>query len=328
MNKTLTRALGALLLVGAVALVFAYRGRLDVGALEAWVSGAGAAGPLLFIGLYAAATVLFLPGSVLTLAGGALFGPLWGTLYNLTGATLGAGLAFLVARYLASDWVQNRLEGRAGRLLQGVEAEGWRFVAFTRLVPLFPFNLLNYALGLTRIPFLHYLAATLVFMLPGALAYTYLGFAGREAVAGSEGLIQKGLIALALLAAVAFLPSLVARLRQRPSITIEELKRRLEARPGILVLDVRTPADFVGEQGHILGALNLPLEDLPARLADPESPLGEDLERPIALVCRTDRRSAKAAGLLARRGFTQVQVVQGGMTAWLAQGWPVEDARP
>jgi uncharacterized membrane protein YdjX (TVP38/TMEM64 family)/rhodanese-related sulfurtransferase len=328
MSKALTRASGALLLVGAIALAFAYRGRLDVEALGAWVSGAGAAGPLLFIGLYAAATVLFLPGSVLTLAGGALFGPLWGTLYNLTGATLGAGLAFLVARYLASDWVQNRLGGRAGRLLQGVEAEGWRFVAFTRLVPLFPFNLLNYALGLTRIPFLHYLAATLVFMLPGALAYTYLGFAGREAVAGSEGLIQKGLIALALLAAAAFLPSLVARLRQRPSITIEELKRRLDARPGILVLDVRTAADFVGEQGHIRGALNLPLEDLPAQLADTESPLGEDLERPIALVCRTDRRSAKAAALLARRGFAQVQVVQGGMTAWLAQGWPVEDARP
>ena len=328
MTQVWYRAALALLRGGAVALAFAYRGRLDVGALETWVSGAGAAGPLLFIGLYAAATVLFLPGSVLTLAGGALFGPLWGTLYNLTGATLGAGLAFLVARYLASDWVQSRLGGRAGRLLQGVEAEGWRFVAFTRLVPLFPFNLLNYALGLTRIPFLHYLAATLVFMLPGALAYTYLGFAGREAVAGSEGLIQKGLIALALLAAVAFLPSLVARLRQRPSITIEELKRRLEARAGLLVLDVRTPADFVGEQGHIRGALNLPLEDLPARLADPESPLGEDLERPIALVCRTDRRSAKAAALLARRGFAQVQVVQGGMTAWLAQGWPVEDARP
>ena len=328
MTKFWYRAALALLLVGAVALAFAYRGRLDVGALETWVSGAGAAGPLLFIGLYAAATVLFLPGSVLTLAGGALFGPLWGTLYNLTGATLGAGLAFLVARYLASDWVQNRLGGRAGRLLQGVEAEGWRFVAFTRLVPLFPFNLLNYALGLTRIPFLHYLAATLVFMLPGALAYTYLGFAGREAVAGSEGLIQKGLIALALLAAVAFLPSLVARLRQRPSISIEELKRRLEARPGILVLDVRTPADFVGEQGHILGALNLPLEDLPAQLADQQSALGEDLERPIALVCRTDRRSAKAAALLARRGFAQVQVVQGGMTAWLANGWPVEDANP
>ena len=154
------------------------------------MAGAGMAGPLLFMVLYALATVLFLPGSVLTLAGGALFGPLWGTFYNLTGATLGAAFAFLVARYLASDWVQARVgtgtDGRVGRLVKGVEAEGWRFVAFTRLVPLFPFNLLNYALGLTRIPFLQYLVATYFCMLPGAVAYTYLGYAGEE------GLFRKG----------------------------------------------------------------------------------------------------------------------------------------
>ena len=173
--------------------------------------------------------MLFLPGSLLTLAGGALFGPLWGTLYNLTGATLGAALAFLIARYLAADWVQTRAGGIGKRLVQGVEAEGWRFVAFTRLVPLFPFNLLNYALGLTRIPFLHYLVATYVFMLPGALAYTWLGYAGREAAAGGEGLIQKGLIALALLAAVAFLPRLIGRLREGPMMQVTGLKASLDA---------------------------------------------------------------------------------------------------
>lgn len=302
-----------------------YRDRLDVAALEAWVSGAGAAAPLIFIGLYALATVLFLPGAVLTLAVGALFGPLWGTLYNLIGATLGAGLAFLIARHLAGDWVQARAKGLLARLIQGVEAEGWRFVAFTRLVPLFPFNLLNYALGLTRIRLLPYLLATLVFMLPGALAYTYcyLGFAGREVMAGSEGLIRNGLIALALLAAVAFLPRLIARLRQRPMLPAEDLKRRLDAGDKhLLVLDVRTPEDFVGEQGHLAEAVNIPLEALPERI----EALGPDLERPIALLCRTDRRSAKAAALLASRGFGQVQVVQGGMTAWLANGWPVEQA--
>ncbi|MFY9976014.1 MAG: rhodanese-like domain-containing protein, partial [Chromatiaceae bacterium] len=245
-------------------------------------------------------------------------------LYNLLGATLGAGLAFLVARYLAGGWVQARAKGLLAHLVRGVEAEGWRFVAFTRLVPLFPFNLLNYALGLTRTPFLPYLLATLVFMLPGAIAYTYLGFAGREAVAGGEDLIQKGLIALALLAAVAFLPRLVARLRQRPMLPIAELKRRLDEGVDLLLLDVRTAADFVGEQGHIARATNIALEDLGGQI----DTLGTDLERPIALVCRTDRRSAKAAALLARRGFAEVHVIQGGMTAWLAQGWPVEDAHP
>lgn len=324
MSRILKHVLGALLLAGAVALALVYRDQLDAAALTAWVRGAGAAGPLLFIGVYAVATVLFLPGSVLTLAGGALFGPLWGTLYNLLGATLGAALAFLIARNLAGDWVQARAKGLLARLGQGVEAEGWRFVAFTRLVPLFAFNLLNYALGLTRIPFLSYLLATLLFMLPGAIAYTYLGFAGREAVAGSEGLIQKGLIALALLATVAFLPRLVARLRQRPMLPAEALKRCLDAGEDLLLLDVRTPEDFVGEQGHIAGATNIALEALPRRIEE----LGSDLERPIALISRTDRRSAKAAALLTRRGFANAQVVQGGMTAWLANGWPVKDAPP
>jgi uncharacterized membrane protein YdjX (TVP38/TMEM64 family) len=213
MNSAALRWLLGLALLAGIGLALAYREQLDAAALEAWVQSAGIAGPLLFMALYAVAAVLFLPGSVLTLAGGALFGPLWGTLWNLTGATLGAALAFLVARYLAADWVQRRAGPRLQRLNDGVAAEGWRFVAFTRLVPLFPFNLLNYALGLTRIPFPAYLLATWVFMLPGALAYTYLGFTGREAVAGGQDLIQKGLIALALLAAAAFLPRLVRKLR-------------------------------------------------------------------------------------------------------------------
>jgi len=318
--KALSRILLALVLAAGIALVVIYSEHLDAAALTAWVASAGAAGPLVFMAVYALATVLFLPGSLLTLAGGALFGPVWGTFYNLTGATLGAVLAFLIARYLAADWVQDRAGGVGKRLVQGVEAEGWRFVAFTRLVPLFPFNILNYALGLTRIPFLHYLIATYLCMLPGALAYTWLGYAGREAAAGGEGLIQKGLIALALLAGLAFLPRLIARLRQRPMMPVTGLKAGLDAGGPLLVLDVRTAGDFDGEQGHIRGALNLPLEELPERLAD----LGDDPERPIVLVCRTDRRSAKAAVLLAERGFAQVQVVQGGMTAWIEHGWPVE----
>ena len=318
--KALPRILLGLVLAAGIALALTYRGQLDARALTAWVGAAGAAGPLVFMGVYAIATVLFLPGSLLTLVGGALFGPVWGTFYNLTGATLGALLAFLIARYLAAGWVQTRASGLLGRLVRGVEAEGWRFVAFTRLVPLFPFNLLNYALGLTRIPFLHYLLATYLCMLPGALAYTWLGYAGREAAGGGEGLIQKGLIALALLAGLAFLPRLVARLRQRPMMQVVGLKASLDAGEPLLVLDVRTAADFDGEQGHIRGALNLPLEELPQRLAD----LGDDPERPIALVCRTDRRSAKAAALLTQRGFGRVQVVQGGMTAWLDHDWPVE----
>lgn len=91
--------------------------------------------------------------------------------------------------------MEHKTGGRLKQLKEDIESEGWRFVAFVRLVPLFPFNLLNYALGLTRIKLWHYIIASYICMLPGAIAYTYLGYAGREAIAGSEGLIQKGLIA-------------------------------------------------------------------------------------------------------------------------------------
>jgi uncharacterized membrane protein YdjX (TVP38/TMEM64 family) len=222
MRNNLPRILLIIVLVAGIAAAVVYRDQFDAAALEVWVSERGVVAPLVFMALYAIAAVFFLPGSAMTLAGGALFGPVWGTFYSLTGATIGALLAFLIARYLASDWVAQKTGGRLKQLISGVESEGWRFVAFVRLVPLFPFNLLNYALGLTRIRFAHYALATYVCMLPGAFAYTYLGFAGREAVAGGEGLIQKGIIALALLAVAAFLPRLVKKLRNAPDSSAEE----------------------------------------------------------------------------------------------------------
>lgn len=322
MNKTVLRVIVALLLLAALGAAVVYRDRLDPAALQAWVEGAGAAGPLLFMALYALATVLFLPGSVLTLAGGALFGPLWGTLWNLAGATLGAALAFVIARYLGADWVSRRAGPRLSRLNEGVSSEGWRFIAFVRLVPVFPFNLLNYALGLTRIPFLAYVVASGIFMLPGAFAYTWLGYAGREALGGGEGMIRNLGIALALLAAVAFLPRLVRKLREKPMLAVEVLKKQLDAGEDVLMLDVRAAAEYRGDMGHIAGARNLPLEELPSRLME----LDAHKARPVRILCRTDRRSAQAARLLDEAGFSDAQVIQGGMTAWRAKGWAVEGA--
>ncbi|MEE8342630.1 MAG: VTT domain-containing protein [Gammaproteobacteria bacterium] len=307
-------------LVVAVTLALVYRNHFDATALRAWVQDAGAVAPLLFMLTYALAAVLFLPGLVITLAGGALFGPVLGTFYNLTGATLGATLAFLVARYLASDWVTQKAGGRIKRLINGVEGEGWRFVAFVRLVPLFPYNLLNYALGLTRIRLMEYVVATYIFMLPASIAYTYLGYAGREAVAGGEGLIQKGLLALGLLALVAFLPRLIGSLRRGVMLSVADFTRRLETGDGPLILDVRTADDFIGEQGYITNARNIPVDDLPQRMGE----LEDYLERPIAIVCRTDKKSIKAALLLSEKGFADVHVVRGGMTKWHEEGLPVE----
>jgi uncharacterized membrane protein YdjX (TVP38/TMEM64 family)/rhodanese-related sulfurtransferase/sulfur relay (sulfurtransferase) complex TusBCD TusD component (DsrE family) len=318
-RRTLTRIVLFAVLAAAIGGAWLYRDQLNVTALESWVKNAGALGPLLYIALYASATVLFLPGSLLTLAGGALFGPVWGTLYSLTGATLGATLAFLVARYLAQEWVRQRTGGILKKLLDGVDAEGWKFVAFVRLVPLFPFNLLNYALGLTRIGLVAYIAASFVFMFPGALAYTYLGYAGREAVAGGEGLIQKGLLALALLALVAFLPRLIKRLRGAPAagdkLSSADLRQRLERRDDITVLDVRTAKDYTGKLGHIPGSVNIPLDELPKRLSE----LEPRRELPIAVICQTNRMSGKAVQLLRETGFKQALLVDDGMVGWLRQ---------
>ena len=320
MRTNVIRTALFLLLAAGITAAVILRGHFDAAALEQWVRDAGMAGPVVFMLVYVLGTVLFLPGSVLTLAGGALFGPVLGTFYNLTGATLGATLAFLLARYIASEWVERKTGGRLKQLKEGVEGEGWRFVAFVRLVPLFPFNLLNYALGLTRVKLSHYIIASYLCMLPGAIAYTYLGYAGREAVAGGEGLIQKSLLALALLAVVAFLPRLIGRLRQKPMLSIPELKQRIDSGADMLVLDVRNAPEFIGEQGHIANARNIPLEELPKRLAE----FGDYEERPIILVCRTDRRSSQAAQLLARQGFADVHVARGGMTEWNANGFQVQ----
>jgi uncharacterized membrane protein YdjX (TVP38/TMEM64 family)/rhodanese-related sulfurtransferase len=273
------------------------------------------------VALYTVATVAFAPGSIITLAGGALFGPLWGSILNLTGATLGATLSFLVARYLAGDWVAGKAGGLLKRLIEGVDAEGWRFVAFVRLVPLFPFNLSNYALGLTRIPLAHYVLATLVCMAPGAVAYTWLGHAGREALSGEADAIRYGLVALGLLAAIALLPRLIARLR-RPFAWIEagELRRRLDAGEPITVIDVRGANEFTGALGHIAAARNIPVTELSGRLAELT---GRERE-PVVLVCHTDKRSAAAAQTLRAAGFTQVGVLRRGMVQLTDAGLPVE----
>jgi len=210
--------------------------------------------------------------------------------------------------------VHRKAGGWTRQLVEGVEREGWRFVAFVRLVPLFPFNLLNYALGLTRISLAQYVVASYLFMLPGAVAYTYLGYAGREAIGGGEGMIRKALLALALLGVVAFLPRLVRRLRARPQqgVSAAELRQRLAAGEDIVVLDVRPAKDYAGELGHVEGALNIPLEELPRRLAELE-PLRE---RPLAVMCRTDRMSAQAVELLRKAGFSRVLLVNDGMLGW------------
>jgi len=251
----------------------------------------------------------------------ALFGPVWGSVWNLAGATLGATLAFLIARYVASDWVAHRSRGRLKGLIDGVEAEGWRFIAFVRLVPVFPFNLLNYALGLTRIRLSHYVLASLIAMIPGTIAYTWLGHAGREVAAGSETAVRNLLLALGLLAVVAFLPRLVRRIRRAAPrwIDVHEVRAALDRGQPPVVIDVRAPDEYSGPLGHVPASFNIPLADLPARMPELES----SKQRRIAIVCRTDKRSLKAAELLIEARFVDVAIVRGGMEQWNREGFAI-----
>jgi len=194
-----------------------------------WVEGLGFWGPVVFILGYAIAAVAFVPGSLLTLAAGAIFGLLKGTIYTLLGATLGSAAAFLVARYGARQRIERLIAGNAkfAAIDKAVGREGFKIVALLRLSPVFPFNLLNYALGLTKVTFLQYLAASLA-MLPGTLLYVYYGkAAGSVAVLASGAKTEKTLgsyvvLGLGLVATVA-VTAFVTRLASKA------LRKEIEA---------------------------------------------------------------------------------------------------
>ncbi len=170
--------------------------------------------PFVYCLVYVVAVVGFMPGSVVTLVAGALFGPVLGTIYVSLASTTAAGIAFLIARHLAADWVEQKASGRLAKVKRGIDEQGGKFVAFTRLVPIFPYNLLNYMFGLTGIRFWTYLWVSWLTMLPGTFAYVYLGFAGKEVAVGGIGL--KKLIAIvgtaiALIILVSMIPKWVKK---------------------------------------------------------------------------------------------------------------------
>jgi uncharacterized membrane protein YdjX (TVP38/TMEM64 family) len=150
---------------------------------------------VVFVGAYVLACVLMVPGSALTLGAGAVFGAMWGAIWVSIGSTLGAFASFLIGRFLARGWVEARLRDhpRFETLDAAVGREGWKVVGLLRLSPVFPFNLLNYSLGLTRVSWKEYLVASWLGMMPGTLLYTYLGSAlGMAVVSGSPAAGPRG----------------------------------------------------------------------------------------------------------------------------------------
>ncbi len=180
-------------------------------ALE-WIQQLGWIGVGVFMALYVLACVMFLPGSMLTLGAGVVFGVVKGSIIVSVASTLGATVAFLVGRYLARDWVSGKIEGNAKfkAIDEAIGREGWRIVGLTRLSPVFPFNLLNYAFGLTRVSLNQYVLASWIGMMPGTIMYVYLGsLAGSLATLGTDSgnqartPAQWALYAVGLLATVA-----------------------------------------------------------------------------------------------------------------------------
>ena len=212
-RRWLLVAIALLIIAGAAMTVWGFTLGITSENLAAWIDWLGIWAPIGFVVLYILATVALVPGGIFDLVGGAVFGPVYGSALDLLAGTLGASLAFLVARYLARDWAQKRAGPRLQSIMRSVDEEDWRFVAFVRLVPVIPYNIANYLLGITRIPFPRYVLATLVFMAPSTVAYTWLGHASRQAIAGDTENIQYGLLALALIAAVLVLPRLFKRMR-------------------------------------------------------------------------------------------------------------------
>jgi len=216
----------ALLLLCLALLVVAGRAAgASVVAFAAWVERLGAWGPVVFIAGYIVACVAFVPGTVLTLAAGVLFGLVKGVLYVIIAATLGSSAAFLVSRYLAREAIARRLAGNARFAVidQAIAGQGLKIVLLLRLSPLFPFNLLNYGLGLTRVRFVDYLVAS-IGMVPGTVLYVYYGTAiggiaqlaaGVRPPGGTAGAVILGLGLVATIAVTLLVTRIARRALQR-----------------------------------------------------------------------------------------------------------------
>jgi len=202
-------------------IVLGRQGAAYIPVFAAWVQGLGVWGPVAFIAGYVLATVLFIPGSLLTLAGGAIFGLTKGVMIVFLAAVLGSSAAFLVSRYVARSSIERRLAGNArfAAIDRAVGAQGRKIVFLLRLSPVFPFTLLNYGLGLTNVRFVDYVAAS-VGMLPGTLLYVYYGKVIGDVAALAGGMArEKGPADYAILvlglAATIVVTTIVTRIARR-----------------------------------------------------------------------------------------------------------------
>ncbi len=200
-DKPVKRRWGKLIVLGviltglAVASFFLPVKDYVIAVLE-WTQGLGLWGPLVVAAFYILACVLLLPGGIITLAAGFLFGVVTATITVSVGSTLGASAAFLVGRTFARDWVRRKVAGRPkfAAIDQAFGDQGFKIVLLTRLSPIFPFNMQNYAYGLTGVKLWKYVLASWIGMLPGTLAYCYIGSGLRSLTEVAAGQTEGGLV--------------------------------------------------------------------------------------------------------------------------------------
>ena len=193
-----------LILVGAAA-AWKWRAALDPVTLSAAI-GRYPAAPAAFLASHVAASLLFVPRTLLAIAAGLMFGMAWGSCWAALGSVVGAAAGFLVARYLGSGLVAPEQNARLGSLLASVERGGWRAVAVLRLIPVMPHSLTNYGLGLTRLPFGAYALGSLVGQLPMTIACVDFGAAGGRLMLGRADWLAPTLIGAAVLALSLLIP--------------------------------------------------------------------------------------------------------------------------
>jgi uncharacterized membrane protein YdjX (TVP38/TMEM64 family) len=185
------------------------KGLVDFDYIQLSLKSCGCIAPFIFIFVYSIAPTFFIPITPLSITAGILFGPILGTVYTVIGATFGGCIAFLVSRYLLKDWVDKKTPSRVAIFREKITKEGWKFLAISRITPIFPFNVQNYIFGLTDIQIKTFFLVSLYSLIPGSFTYVYLGYAGKSLFKGDEKMFFNMAIAAVLLLLFTFLPKII-----------------------------------------------------------------------------------------------------------------------
>lgn len=197
-KSSILKVIGLLIVVGVLLWINHTYIHVTPKGIRDWILSFGWIAPILYIVLYTIRPLVLFPASVLSLTGGLAFGALWGTVFTVIGATLGAVLSFLVVRYMGKNLNQKSWTGNWSKLEKNLVEKGFTYVLILRLIPLVPFDLISYAAGVSKIRLRAFVYGTLFGIIPGTFAYNFLGAS-----------FTKGSLREIIIAAIVFLAALV-----------------------------------------------------------------------------------------------------------------------